>query len=528
MPTRLKAPQHPCHAVRSLTVTNPFTGELVGELPVSTREEVHAAVARARAAQPAWAARDVHERARLLRAFQAELLAAREAVARVVTQETGKPFVEALGVDVLTSLDQVKWVTAHGQKVLKTEKIRLSNPLFLGRVSHIEHAPLGVVGIISPWNYPLSLACGPVVFALMAGNTVVLKPASYTPHTVLKMRELLTRAGIPEDACIVVPGSGKETGEALIDADIDHLVFTGSVAVGRHVQERLVARGIRSTMELGGSDPAIVLADAPEHTARGIVWGRFTNAGQTCAAVKRVFVERSRYDAFVAEVVQRATALRLGDPMDSGTEIGALTDPRSVGEMQELLDDARKRGGRVLCGGKARPDLGKQVFEPTVVVDVPKDARLLTEECFGPILPVVPFDDVEDAIRMANGTRFGLCASVWTNDIEKGLRIARRLEAGTAIVNDAAYTYGATETPWGGVKDSGHGRTHGAQGLLELTQTRHVNIVTPRAPSVWWFPYGPQLRDTFMAGAEFLYGSARAKARVGAGLTSNLLRRLRR
>lgn len=511
-----------------LTVTNPFTGDVIGEVAAATREDVHAAVARARAAQPEWAALDVQERARMLRGFQEALLEAREEVARVVSEETGKPFVEALGVDVLTSLDQIKWVSANGPRILKPQKVRLGNPLFLGRVSHLERAPLGVVGVISPWNYPLSLACGPTVFALLAGNTVVLKPASYTPHTALKMREVMTRAGIPEDVCIIVPGTGKEAGEALVDARIDHLVFTGSVPVGRHVDQRVAARGIRSTMELGGSDPAIVLADAPEHTARGIVWSRFSNAGQTCAAVKRVYVERPAYDAFVAEVVKLASALRLGHPMEPTTEIGALTDPRSVQEMEDLLADARKRGGRVLCGGRARPDVGKQVFEPTVVVDLPADARLLTEECFGPILPLVPFDDVEEAIRLANGTRFGLCASVWTKDLEKGAAIARRLEAGTAIVNDASYTYGATETPWGGVKDSGHGRTHGEEGLLELTRTRHVNVVPPRAPSVWWFPYGPQLRDTYMAGARFLYGGATDKARVGAGLTSNLLRRLRR
>jgi succinate-semialdehyde dehydrogenase/glutarate-semialdehyde dehydrogenase len=344
---------------------------------------------------------------------------------------------------------------------------------------------------------------------------------------MLKLRELMTQAGIPEDVCLVVPGSGREAGEALIGAPIDHLVFTGSVPVGREVDQKLIARGVRSTMELGGSDPAIVMEDAPAFTARGIVWGRFTNAGQTCAAVKRVYVHRSRYDAFVAEVVQIAGALRVGDPLDPMTEIGMLTDPRSLDDMAGFVDDARKRGGRILCGGKARPDAGRQAFEPTVVIDLPPDARLLTEECFGPILPIVPYDDLEDAIRWANGTRFGLCASVWTTDLAKGEAVARRLEAGTAIVNDAAYTFAANETPWGGVKDSGHGRTHGPLGLLEMTRTRHVNVVTPRAPSVWWFPYGPQLRDTFMAGAQFLYGRASEKAKVGAGLTSNLLRRLR-
>lgn len=511
-----------------IAVTSPFTGKPVGEAPSFTRAEVFAAVERARAAQPAWAARTLAERAELLRRFQQALLEEREAVARLVTQETGKPFVEALGVDVLAALDATKWVAANAERVLRPRRLRLSNPLFLGRVSHLERAPLGVVGIISPWNYPLAIATGNVVFALAAGNSVVLKPASSTPLTALKVRELMTRAGVPEDVLLVAPGSGKEAGQALIEAPIDHLVFTGSVEVGREVERALVGRGVRSTMELGGSDPAIVLADAPEHAARGIVWGRFTNAGQTCAAIKRVYVHRSIHDAFVAEVVKRASALRLGDPMEPTTEVGALTDPRSVAEMEAFVADARKRGARVLCGGRARPDVGKQVFEPTVVVDLPPDARLLTEECFGPILPIVPFDDVDEAIRLANGTRFGLTASVWTSDAAKGEAIARRLDAGTASVNDHAYTFAASETPWGGVKASGHGRTHGDEGLLEMTRTRHVNVVPPRAPSVWWFPYGPQLRDTFMDGARFLYGSAKDKARVGAGLTSNLLRRLRR
>ena len=512
----------------TLAVRSPFSGKPVGETPSFSRADVVAAVARARAAQPAWATLPISERAGLLRRFQEILLEERESVARLITEETGKPFVESLGVDVLAALDAIKWVATSGPRVLRPEKVRLSNPLFLGRVSHIEHAPLGVVGIISPWNYPLAIACGNVVFALLAGNTVVLKPASYTPLTALKMRELMTRASIPEDVCIVAPGSGKEAGEALIDSDIDHLVFTGSVPVGRHVDQRLTARGVRSTMELGGSDPAIVLPDAPEHAARAIVWTRFTNAGQTCAAIKRVFVHRAIYDAFVADVVKRTSALRLGDPMDPNTEVGALTDPRSPSEMEEFVADARKRGGRILCGGRARPDVGKQVFEPTVVVDLPPEARLLSEECFGPIMPIVPFDDVEDAIRMANASRFGLTASVWTKDLAKGEAIARRLEAGTAVVNDHAYTFAATETPWGGVKESGHGRTHGVQGLLEMTRTRHVNVVTPRMPSAWWYPYGPQLRDTFMAGAKFLYGKTSDKARVGAGLTSNLLRRLRK
>ncbi|HEX2021655.1 MAG TPA: aldehyde dehydrogenase family protein, partial [Candidatus Thermoplasmatota archaeon] len=314
-----------------------------------------------------------------------------------------------------------------------------------------------------------------------------------------------------------------------VEGDVDHLIFTGSVPVGRDVERRVHARGTTSCMELGGSDPAVVLDDADlAHTARGIAWGRFTNAGQTCAAVKRAIVHRSVHDALVAKLVEHAQALRLGDPMDPHVDVGPLTDPAGVADMASFVEDARKRGGRVLCGGRARPDLGPQYFEPTVVVDLPPDARLLAEECFGPILPVVAFETEDEAVRVANGTTFGLCASVWTKDPARGEAIARRLEAGTVIVNDSLYTFAASETPWGGVKWSGHGRTHGPWGLDDVTRVKHVNVVPTSRPSPWWFPYGPGLRDTFFQGARFLYGSAGDKARTGAGLASNLLRRLRR
>ena len=512
-----------------LSVVNPATGEVVGEAPACSREDVRAAVARARGAQPAWGARPAAERVAVVRRFQELLLEERLEVATLVTRETGKPLVESLGADVLSALDACRWVVRNAERVLRTRTLRLWNPLLLGRVSRLEHAPLGVVGVITPWNYPLAIPVGNVAFALAAGNAVVLKPASFAPLTTLRMASLFERAGLPAGCLEVVPGSGREAGDALVEADVDHLVFTGSVPVGLHVDARLAQRHVRSTMELGGSDPALVFADAPfEHAARGVLWGRFTNAGQTCAAVKRCYVERPLYDRFVAELVARASALRMGDPMDPATEIGALTDPRGVEEMEAFVEDARKRGGRVLCGGGARPDLGPRFFEPTVVVDLPPDARLLTEECFGPILPVAPFEGEEEAVRLANGTSYGLAASVWTADLPRGERVARRIEAGTVVVNDVMYTFAASETPWGGMKASGHGRTHGERGLLEMTRTRHVNVVPPARPSPWWFPYGAGLRDTFLSGAAFLYGKAGDKARLGAGLASNLARRLRR
>lgn len=513
----------------TLTVRNPATLEVVGTVPAATRDDVDAAIARARAAQPAWEQLGLDGRVEVLKRFQAALLDDQAEMAALITRETGKPYAESLGSDVLAALESVRWVTTKGPKVLRPERIRLANPLFLGRASTLDRVPLGVIGVISPWNYPLSIPVGSVVYALLAGNTVVLKPASFTPLTALRMRELFTRAGLPEDALVVVPGTGSEAGDALISGDIDHLIFTGSVEVGRAVERRLAERAVKCCMELGGSDAAIVLADADVPlAARGIVWGRFTNAGQTCAAVKRCFVHRSIHDAFVAEVVRLVSSLRLGDPMNAHVDVGALTDPRSVAEMEALLDDARKRGARVVCGGRARPDLGGQHFEPTVVVDVPRDARLLAEECFGPILPIVAFDTDEEAVERANGTPFGLSGSVWTRDTKRGEALAQRLEAGTVIVNDALYTFAANETPWGGVKDSGHGRTHGRWGLEDVTRARHVNVVPAGRPSVWWFPYGPGLRDTYLQGARFLYGTGKDKARRGPGLLANLVRRLRR
>lgn len=521
--------QSASRGMATLVVRNPADDTVLAEIPASSAKDVEAAIARARAAQPAWAALGVEERARILRRFQAELLAAREEIAKLATRETGKPYSESLGTEVINLLEATKWATTDGVKALQPQKIRPANPLFLGRTSWIERAPLGVVGIVSPWNYPLAIPGGNVVYAILAGNTVVLKPASFTPMIALKLCELMSAAGVPDDVFIVVPGSGGEAGDALVNGDIDHLIFTGSVPVGREVERRLRERSVKSCMELGGSDPAIVLEDANvENAVRGISWARFTNAGQTCAAVKRVFVHRSIYDAFVAQTVKHVSALRLGDPMDVNTDVGPLTDPRGVKDMLAFIEDARHHNGRILCGGRARPDLGPHFFEPTVVVDLAPTARLLNDECFGPILPIAPFDDVEEAIRMANGTEFGLNASVWSRDTERAREIARRLEAGTVIVNDAAYTFAANETPWGGTKDSGHGRTHGPWGLWDVTELRHINVVPPSLKSPWWFPYGAGLRDTFYRGAEYLYGTAGAKARVAPGLVSNLVRRIRK
>lgn len=514
----------------TLTVRNPATGAVLAELPEADAAGVHKAIAAARAAQPAWGARPLRERARTIDRFRRLLLDDRRGMAETISREVGKPVAEALGVDVLITLDAARWLTRDGVRILEPERIALGNPLFAGRRSYLEHLPVGVVGVVSPWNYPLAIPATNVLYALVAGNAVVLKPASLAPLTALRFQDLLHQAGVPKEVSQTVVGSGQVAGHALVEGAIDHLVFTGSVPTGKAVEARLKARSVRSCMELGGSDPAIVLADVDlARAVEGILWGRFTNAGQTCAATKRVYVHRSIHDRFVEELGRRASMLRLGDPLASTTDVGPLTDPKGVAEMTAFVDDAKRKGARVVAGGRARPDLGPRFFEPTVLADVPAEARVLREETFGPVLPVLAFDLEEEAVRRANATSFGLSASVWTRDLRHGRDVARRIEAGTVTVNDVAYTYAANATPWGGFKDSGHGRTHGRWGLLELTEARHVNLVPARrlVGRGWWFPYGERLEGFFDHGVQWLYGGFGRRVRTTLPMAADLARRRR-
>jgi len=506
---------------------DPATLETVTETDAANAEAVGVAVAAARAAQPAWAAVPLRERLARVGRFGEVLLARDEAVARLVSREMGKPIPEAYASDLLPTLDAVDWLVSRAAAVLEPGPFRLRNPILLDRRSQVKRAPRGVVGIIGPWNYPFSLPAIPSLFALAAGNAVVLKPSEQTTGTGLLVAEIARAAGFPEDALRVVPGPGEPTGAALVEADVDHLVFTGSCEVGARIGRRMAERGVGCSLELGGSDPALVLADADlDVAANGILWGRFTNAGQTCAAVKRVLVHESVHDALVERLVDGARRLRLGRGLEAETDVGPLVDERAAREMETFVQDAVKRGARVLCGG-ARPPRQGWFFEPTVLVDVPRDARVLHEEVFGPVLPVVRCRDEDEMIEAANGTPFGLSASVWTRDVERGRTLALRLDAGTVTVNDAAYTYAATETPWGGVKASGRGRTHGVDGLLDLTVPRHVNWAPGRRrlAELWWFPYEADLAPTWRRALRWLYGGAAGKARASGALTTALLRK---
>lgn len=477
---------------------DPATGEEVGRVPNLSATEVIEAVRRARSAQGAWAALDFKERGRVvMRALQI-VLDEMDAIANLISRESGKPVAEAISMELTPTLDLMQFFARKTKKLLRTEKIDIGQYGLLGRSSHIVYKPLGVVGIISPWNFPWATPLDEVVMALMAGNAVVIKPSELTPLVGLKIGEVFKRAGLPEGLLQVVTGDGK-TGAALVEAGVDKIMFTGSVATGKRVAEAAARRLIPCVLELGGKDPMIVLEDANvEMAASAAVWGGFANSGQACASVERLYVHEKIAPQFIEQVVAQVRALEQNIGTREGTDIGAMSSERQLKIVEDHVSDAVLRGARVLVGGHRRDDLGGTFYEPTVLADVSHQMDVMHEETFGPVLPVMTFKTEAEALRWANDSIFGLTASVWTRDAARGRRLAEQIEAGTVTVNEVLYTHGIAQTPWGGMKQSGIGRTHGRLGLLELVapQHIHVNRVTSFR-DLWWFSYTPRAAELF-------------------------------
>jgi acyl-CoA reductase-like NAD-dependent aldehyde dehydrogenase len=483
---------------------NPATGERVGQLASLGPDEVRAAVARARAAQPAWAELPVRERARRLRAFRDELTARAEEVIDAVVGEGGKTRQEALGMEVMLVVDLTDYFCKRAERILAPQPIPLH--LLKHRKSYLHFVPRGVVGIIAPWNFPFSIPTGEAVMALLAGNAVVVKPSEIAPRSTLLAQDLLARSGLPPDLFQVVTGRGG-TGAALIDAGVDQILFTGSVATGRKVAAACGERLIPCTLELGGKAPAVVCADADlERTANALVWGAFANSGQVCASVERVYAHQAVHDELVAKVVERTRKLRQGDPRDE-VDVGAMTWDKQVEVVDQRVKSALAAGAKLVAGGKRRAGPGR-FYEPTVLTDCRQDMDVMRKEVFGPVLPIMKVGSEEEALRLANDSHLGLLAYVFTKDRRKGQRLAERIEAGTVMINDVLATYGAPETPWAGVKQSGIGRTHSDEGLRDLCQTRHVNVdrLAPRR-DIWWYPYSDKAHRLMLTAMRLLFRS---------------------
>jgi len=507
-------------AIAQVTSVNPATGEVLGETKCASETEVRAVVARARAAQGAWAALGVRHRLDVVKKFQRHLQEQKGDVARLIMREAGKPYVEALITEVMVVLDAAQFLIRHAYGLLRDEALPHGNLAMKTKAGRIAREPHGVIGIVSPWNYPFSIPATEALAALAAGNAVVVKPSEFTSLVVLELEKLLHSAGVPHDIFQVIVGDGA-TGAALIGSPIDKLIFTGSVATGKKVAQEAAARFLPVVLELGGKDPMLVLDDADVDVASSAaVWGAFVNAGQTCLSVERCYVHQSLYDRFLAACVDKTKRLRVGNGADAETDVGPMIHERQLKIVEAQVQDARKRGAHVLTGGQRLTELGMNFYAPTVLAQMTHDMHVMREETFGPVLPIMSFQNDEEAVRLANDSEFGLAASVWTRDRARGEQIARRIHAGTVMVNDTVSCFGISEAPHGGVKASGVGRTHGKFGLEEMVRIKYIaSDRLPGMKKVWWYGYGERFHRQ-MEGFLDMQFARGLGARVGGALRS--------
>jgi acyl-CoA reductase-like NAD-dependent aldehyde dehydrogenase len=479
---------------------NPATGEEFGRVENTSAEDVKVAVENGRRAFQTWRKTSFAERRRFVMRAREIILAEMDEIARLISDESGKPIAEALSMEIAPVLDLMQFFAKKSEKLLKPRKVNIGLYATLGRTSKIVYQPLGVVGIIPAWNYPFSIPLGEIVMSLMAGNTVVLKPSELTPFIGLKISEIFEKAGLPENVVQVVTGAGA-TGAALVEAAPDKIMFTGSVATGKRIAESAAKNLTSVVLELGGKDPMVVFADANLELAAGAaVWGAFCNSGQSCSSVERLYVEESAVEELTRKIVEKTKQLKQGAGNDETTDIGAMSSQKQLEIVKDHVESFQQEGAKILTGGKSH-DL---FFEPTVIANANNSMRAMQEETFGPTLPIATFRTEEEAIKLANDSEFGLTASVWTRDLKKGKRVAERIEAGTVCVNEVLYTHGIGQTPWGGFKNSGNGRTHGIEGLMELVQPQHIHInKVAILPNAWWMPYGANAIETFRGFAKY-------------------------
>ncbi len=468
---------------------NPATGEKIGEVPSMSESEAMDALRRAAAAQKKWAKKSFAERARLVLAFRQQLLDHIDELAELISKENGKTRQEAISMELMPIADLSTYFAKRAEKILAPKPIKLH--LLKHKRSYVQFRPRGVVLIISPWNFPFSITYGEVCMALMAGNSVVIKPASLTPLIISRGAKLFHDAGIDPDLVQVVTAPGRVASKMIETGLANYVNFTGSVETGKKVAEICGKMLIPCSMELGGKDALIACEDADlERAARGVVWGGFANAGQVCASVERVYAVGKIYEPLVKRVVELTKELRMGNPLDDNTDVGAMCDPGQLEIVEKQVKAALAQGAKALTGG-ARPEGKGQFYPPTVLVDVNEEMEAIKDETFGPTLPIMKVVSEEEAIQRANNSRFGLNAYVFTEDVAKGRRIAEQLEAGTIMVNDVLFTHAAPETPWGGVKESGVGRVHSDEGLRGLCEGYHINypVVSTGKSELFWYPY---------------------------------------
>lgn len=484
----------------SITIHSPATGEVLGEIIKTPIERIPEIYDRARQAFVFWSQLSLQERLKYFRHLRFYMIDHLEEIIQTISRDTGKVPVEAITADVMPVLDGLKHIEKHAPKILKRQK-KPTPLLLIGKKSYIEYMPCGVVLVISPWNYPLQLAMIPVISALVSGNSVILKPSEVTPLVGKLIEELFTKSGFPKDVIQVVHGD-QEQGAMLTSAKPDYIFFTGSVRTGKIIQAQAAKELIPTTLELGGKDPMIVFADANlNRAAQGAIWGAFTNSGQVCMSVERLYVEEKIYDKFVNILVNKA--LQLNQGIDLNDDIGSMTFSAQCNIVKEQLKDAVSKGAKLLTGTMPEEwSTEKGMFIPPIILtNISTGMKLVNEETFGPLLPIIPFDSEAGVIKLANDSNFGLNASVWSSDLEKAERVAAQLVSGSVVINDVIISIINPYLPFGGAKESGLGKYHAEVGLRTFCHEKSIMIDRGKKPSeIGWYPYKgkyPHLLELF-------------------------------
>ncbi len=504
---------------------DPATGERFGETSLLDAAQAQEAVGAAWTAFAAWSRTSIRERSRLLDGLGQRVVDEADRIASLIEREQGKPAAEAYAVEILPALAALRYLSAHAEQLLGDEVLVGEQLLLAHKQARLVQVPIGVVLAITPWNYPWGISLPIVAAALVAGDTVVLKPAPATTLVGLEIGALARAAGFPHGVVNVLAVDDGVAASLVEDARVGKVIFTGSAATGKKVMAAAAKNLTPVVLELGGKDPAIVCRDADlDRAARGVVWGAFVNAGQTCASIERVYVERPVAEAFLERVVAGTRSLRVGSPAQGPVDVGPMTLERQLRIVEAQVADAVAKGARVLAGGERLPGPGL-FYPPTVLAGVDHSMLVMREETFGPVLPVMTVASLDEALRLANDSAYGLTASGWTRNEETARRLQRELAAGVVTINDHLSSFGEPAAPWGGVKWSGFGRSHGLLGLRELVQPRYLSLDRGSRPELWWYPYDRAF-GTLMSRAVPALHSGRLRRRLGALAALLVSRRL--
>lgn len=497
------------------------TGELLGHSPLHSTEDLKEAIAAGRLAQKAWAGMPVKERVRRMMPVREYMMAHLDELAETVARDVGKTRIDALVSEIVPAMMALTYYGGKAKGFLKPRRMMPGNLFFANKWSRIHRVPFGVIGIISPWNYPFSIPFSEVIMGLLAGNAVVLKTASETQAVGLALKECLAAADLPEGLFSFINMPGRIAGDAFLESGVDKLFFTGSVPVGKILMAKAAETLTPVSLELGGNDAMLVCEDADlDRAVNGAVWAGLQNAGQSCGGVERIYVHVAVYEPFMKRLKAKVESLRIGYDRNHTTDVGAIATERQLETVKRHVDDAVAKGAVVYARSKPPKDpMQGHFYPPTVLTEVTHDMLVMAEETFGPVLGVMKVASMDDAVILANDSDLGLTGSVWTKKWKKGAELARRIMAGAVTVNDHLMSHGLAETPWGGFKESGIGRSHGAIGFAEMTESQVVvqDVMPLVKKNLWWHPFSPRVYATIKGVAQTLYAPTWKERAKGLG-----------